>query len=494
MSVFHKKKSMFASIMFFEFIIISVLTVGTCAPEFAVELKAEVADSISSGLSDVLPEKIDESSLDSATGSAIDSEDNDTQNITDITDNTDTDIIDTDITNVSGKEDEVRAVWISFIEFSEQLEQLGDSGFSKSDFQEYIDEVFDHCVTWNMNTVIVHVRPYGDAFYPSEYFPWSEYISGKQGKAPGFDPLEYMVQAAHERDLRFEAWLNPYRVATGTTKASSLSADNPARKWMRSSKASTRRNVLAFSGNLYYNPAKKAVRDLITNGVREIVENYDVDAIHFDDYFYPSLAEKWKPKAKAAKSSYGNYFDYKEYDNYADNCKDNEEIPLSLVKWRRENVNKLVRSVYKAVKEANPETQFGISPAGNIDNLLDKKSYYVDIENWLSSSEYVDYICPQIYWSFDNAEYSFDTVAERWMDICVNSDIKLYIGIAVYKAAAGKNTVWDWAQWHNKTTILKKQVVYCRNQEDIDGFSFFSYQNFTQKSKRKEINNLLEIL
>lgn len=385
--------------------------------------------------------------------------------------------------------DEMRAVWISYIEFSNRLEELGKKSFSKQDFQDFIDEAFDNCVAWNMNTVVVHVRPYADAMYPSKYFPWSAYVSGTQGKDPGFDPLEYMVRAAHNRDLKFEAWINPYRVAVNTTKASALSKDNQARKWLNSLSAGKRRNVLAFDGNLYYNPAKKEVRELIVNGVKEIVENYDVDGIHFDDYFYPSLGNKAKPSAKISKTKYKNYFDYKEYVSYTE-----IDDSLSLVKWRRNNVNQLVKSVYSTVKDINEEVVFGISPAGNISNLLSKDSYFVDIETWLSNSGYIDYICPQIYWTFDNGEYSFDTVTEEWLSYYENEDIKLYIGIPVYKASAGKNSIWDWKQWNGKTTILKKQIEYCREIDEINGFYFFSYQDFIRKAKKKEIKNLLSVL
>lgn len=458
-----KKKNKFVSILIAQLLIVSLLTVAACGPEFAVDLKAEVLNTVAqiAGGSDVV------------SGGSLDVSDN---------------------VESPKKDKEMRAVWISYIEFSEQLAKLGDDGFTEEEFETFIDDMFDHCVEWNMNTVIVHVHPYGDAFYPSKYFPWSKYISGKQGKDPGFDPLKYMVKAAHDRDLRFEAWLNPYRVAANTTKASSLSSDNPARKWMNSSKASSRRNVLSFGGNLYYNPSKKAVRTLLTNCVKEIVDNYDVDAIHFDDYFYPSLGSNAKPKAGVSSAKYKNYFDYPEYADYVDNCEQSDKEPLSLVKWRRGNVNKLVKSVYTTVKESNSKVEFGISPAGNIDNLLSKQSYYVNINKWLSSSGYVDYICPQVYWTFDNGNESFDTVVQRWLDIHENKEIDLYIGIAVYKAAAGKNSIWDWKQWNGKKTILKKQIQYCRDIEEIDGFSFFSYESFIKKANKKEIKNLLKEL
>lgn len=442
-----KRRYFFTSILILELVLVCILSAAACGPDIA----ADIANTI-----------VSMTETNAASGSSIETQPEEPV-----------------------PKQEIRAVWISYIEFSDRLSELGKKAFSEQEFHDFIDEMFDCCVSWNMNTVIVHVRPYGDAFYKSDYFPWSEYVSGSQGANPGFDPLEYMVFAAHERGLRFEAWINPYRIATGTTKVSSLSKDNQARKWKKSEKASKRRNVLAFGGNLYYNPAKKEVQELITNGVREIVENYDVDGIHFDDYFYPSLGSKSKPKTASFK--YSDYFDYKEYGTYAEN----NESPLSLVKWRRNNVNSLVKMVYSTVKTADPEAVFGISPAGNISNLLSKNSYFVDIKAWMSTDGYVDYICPQIYWSFDNGDFSFDTVTQEWLSIYKNPNIDLYIGIAVYKAAAGKNSVWDWKQWHGKKTILKKQIKYCRDIEEIDGYSFFSYQSFIQKAEKKEIKNLL---
>ena len=128
-----------------------------------------------------------------------------------------------------------------------------------------------------MNAVVVQVRPFGDAMYPSKYFPWSKYVSGKQGVNPGYDPLKYMVEKAHALGLEFHAWINPYRVANDTTDITSLSVKNKARIWLTDDKTSNDRNVLIFDGGIYYNPAKSAVRTLIADGVKEIIENYDVD-------------------------------------------------------------------------------------------------------------------------------------------------------------------------------------------------------------------------
>ena len=152
--------------------------------------------------------------------------------------------------------------------------------------------MFDNAKDLGMNAVIVHVRPFGDAFYPSRYFPWSKYISGTQGKDPGYDPLEYMVEAAHERGLQFHAWINPYRVTSGTTDVNTLSKDNKARKWMTSDDEEQRRRVIAFGGSVLQS-FRRLGKAYYSSGVKEIVENYDVDGIHFDDYFYPVLGTNY---------------------------------------------------------------------------------------------------------------------------------------------------------------------------------------------------------
>jgi uncharacterized lipoprotein YddW (UPF0748 family) len=310
--------------------------------------------------------------------------------------------------------------------------------------------------------------------YDSEYFPWSSIASGKQGRNPGYDPLDIMIEQAHKYNLRFEAWINPYRVTSSSTKISKLSKDNPARKWY--AKASTKRNVLIYNGGIYYNPAKQQVRDLITDGVTEIVENYDVDGIHFDDYFYPSFT----------RSNVKTAFDAKEYNAYVKQCKKDGESAKSIASWRRSQVNQLVRQVYKAIKAIDEDVEFGISPAGNIENLKSNYSYYVDIDRWVSEEGYVDYICPQIYWGFRNGRYSYDKVLAKWKKLCKNRKCKLYIGLAMYRTAQPVSS-----EWRNSTTIMKRSVAYARKYADVDGFYFFTYSSFTKSRAAKEKKNLI---
>lgn len=373
--------------------------------------------------------------------------------------------------------DEMKAVWISFLEY-------GNKSYSKEKYTKYIDNMFNNCKAKGLNTVIVHVRPFADATYPSKYFPWSKYISGKAGKNPGFDPLKYAVSAAHKRGLDIHAWINPYRITKDTTKISTLAKTSIARKWATSKNAKKRRNVLNYNGQLYFNPASSEVQTLIVNGVKEIVKKYNVDGIHFDDYFYPSLGTIYK-----------KVFDAKEYNAYKKACKKKKTTPMSIVAWRRNNVSKLLKRIHTAVKAIDKKCVFGISPAGNLDNLYAKNNYYVDAKLWMNSTKYIDYICPQIYWSFTQKYCPYKKTIDRWLSIPRNPKVKIYIGIAAYRAGISRaeaKAVSD-IGWSKSNTILKRQVQYLRNEE-CDGFVLFSYMDLNRSSAKKEMKNLLSII
>lgn len=365
---------------------------------------------------------------------------------------------------------EWNAIWISYLEY-------GATAKTKAQFENKINQMFDKCVSLNMDAVIVQVRPFSDAMYRSNYFPWSKYISGTIGKNPGYDPLEYMVEAAHKRNLEIHAWINPYRVTLGSTSYSALPASHPARKW--NSNASTKRNVLSYNGNLYYNPSKPAVRNLIINGVKEIVQNYDVDGIHFDDYFYPTFSS----------SNVKTAFDAPEYKAYVEKCKENGTNYKSIASWRRSNVNLLVKQVYKAIKDEDKSVVFGISPAGNIDNLTSDLQHYVDIKTWLNNPGYIDYICPQIYWGFKHSTAPYDKVCTRWSNLNSKKIVNLYIGLAVYKAGSSETS-----EWKTDTDILAKQIQYGRKIGNIDGYGYYRYDYFTYSAPQKAITKMKNVM
>ena len=350
------------------------------------------------------------------------------------------------------KSKEYKAFWFSYYDYDAYRAKYKKR--NASTFKKYFTQVVKKGKSLGMNCVIVHVRPFGDAMYKSKYFPWSKCISGKQGKNPGYDPLKIMTSVAHANGMKIEAWINPYRVAAGSTNYNKLSSKNPARKWHKNKK--TRRN-----------------------GVKEIVQNYDVDGIHMDDYFYPAFNS----------SNVNSAFDAKEY-----RASTMGKHKSSIVAFRRQQVNTLVKAIHSAVKATKPNVTFGISPAGNIDNLTSRYSYYVDINKWLNSSDYVDYICPQIYWGFKHPYAKFDRVTKRWMKAAKSKKVKVYIGIAVYRA--GHNTgasSSERREWRSDANVLKKQVQYAR-KKGCDGFAFFDYQDLKSKTSARAVKNLKKVL
>ena len=346
--------------------------------------------------------------------------------------------------------------------------------------------MFDNAVSFGMNAVVVHVRPFGDAMYESSYFPWSAYASGKQGKNPGYDPLEIMVEEAHKRNLEIHAWINPYRISGSWnygTDVDKLSKKNKARKWLTNSKTSDDRNVLEFDGALYLNPSIKAVRTLIVNGVKEIVENYDVDGVHFDDYFYPALG-----------SNYKNNFDAPEYEKYKEKRISSGKKALSIVEWRMNNVNILVSDVYKAVKETNPEVVFGISPGGYIDYFDDDDCWYVDYRTWMSEDGYIDYICPQLYWSFNSRNiFPFYETLLKWIAAAKNDNVRVYAGLPAYKMNENNNIssldkITD-TEWYNQY-LLADMVRFLRKSGRASGFIVFDYSDMISSKNKEMVENL----
>jgi uncharacterized lipoprotein YddW (UPF0748 family) len=384
------------------------------------------------------------------------------------------------LAQAADKNEEFNAVWISYLEFNDRLKDpaTGKPGFTKKRFTTLINEMFDNAAGLGMNAVVVHVRPFGDAFYPSKNFPWSKFISGTQGVNPGFDPLEIMINAAHERGLEFHAWINPYRITSGSTDINSLAKTNMARKWLTDKGKSNDRRVLSFGGSLYYNPGDNWVQQLIRDGIEEIITNYDVDGIHFDDYFYPVLGTNYK-----------NNFDSTEYQKYVKWCRENDVKIKTIENWRRDNVNKLVKKVYKLIKEHDESIVFGISPGGFLDVLTMDDRYYCDIKTWLSKPGYVDYICPQLYWSFSHSKYPYAATLDQWLKLRKEKSVKVYVGIAVYKAGSDLE-----AEWKKDPEILKKMIEYARDTGKVDGFMHFRYDFFYNKATQTGVKNLLKVL
>ncbi|MGV2912970.1 glycoside hydrolase family 10 protein, partial [Bacillus safensis] len=228
---------------------------------------------------------------------------------------------------------EMRAVWIASVY---NLDWPSKKGLPVAEQKQEFIRLLDEIKAMNMNAVIMQIKPTADAFYPSAYGPWSEYLTGTQGKDPGYDPLEFMIEEAHKRGLEFHAWFNPYRITMNHTDLSRLSADHPARQhpdW-----------TIAYGNQLYYNPGIPETQDFIIGGIEEVVKNYDIDAVHMDDYFYPY------------KIAGVPFPDQETYEKYG------KKAFTHIEDWRRDNVNQLVKQINDTIKKEKPYVKFGISP------------------------------------------------------------------------------------------------------------------------------------
>lgn len=371
---------------------------------------------------------------------------------------------------------ELNAMWISYLEYMSMPK-------NEAGFKAAVDKMFDRCKSLGMNAVIVHVRSHCDAMYPSQYYPWSIFASGTQGADPGYDPLKYMVESAHSRGLEFHAWLNPYRVTGYGTYWNQTGANNPVKLWQSDNDTSNDRWAILHKGEYYLNPSIPEVQEMVINGVKEIAENYDVDGIHFDDYFYPSLND----------SDPSLWFDKPEYDKSGS--------LLSIANWRRGNVNTLVSGVYKAIKSVNSNMEFGISPAGNLSNLRSNSSYFVDIDKWLSEEGYIDYIMPQLYWGFETkdssgniASYAYENNLKSWMNLTAKGNVKLYVGLNMANAGSNvpdKNATSEWLRYND---VIARQVTTARATKKVTGFAYFRYDYFNKDVTQNEVNNLVKVL
>ncbi len=338
--------------------------------------------------------------------------------------------------------DTVKGIWITYFELYPIL-----TGKSAEQFRTGIGEYYDNARSLGLNTVYVHVRPYGDALYKSDYYPWSKYCTGYIGDAPDFDPLSIMIEEAHARGLSFQAWVNPLR-CWQEDDAPYVSDTFAAKRWYNDYDGD---KIVKVGGYWYLNPAYSDVRELIANGAEELTAKYDVDGVHIDDYFYPTI-ESWFDSTAYKNSSYDD-----------------------LAQFRLDNCSKMVSEMYSAVKRGNSSALFGISTQGNISNNM--YTLYADVKRWCTQPGYADYMAPQIYYGFNNTAQPFNTVLAEWDDMLKGTGRKLIPGLAVYKI--GTEDVWagDGAyEWMTDTEIIKRQTRQSLSAQCAGGVILYSYQ------------------
>ena len=345
---------------------------------------------------------------------------------------------------------EFRGVWVATVVNIDWPKNGSDpSEKQKKDFLEIL-EFYD---ALNFNALIVQIRTAGDAFYPSEMAPWSRFLTGKEGRSPNKDfedPLQWMIDRTHDKGMQFHAWFNPYR-ATFDLDTTILDAKHDFyqhRDW-----------VLSYGKKYYYNPGNPEVWKHLTKVVEEVVVNYNIDAVHFDDYFYPYKIQ-------------GEVFDDQAtFEAY--------KLPnQSLEDWRRSNVDSLVKNISTTLRQTKPWIQLGISPFGvwknkstdpeGSDTKAGQTNYedlYADPLLWMEKG-WLDYIVPQVYWSMDYPAASHRKIVEWWSTKTKNAN--LYIGNGPYKIRNNADRAWE------KRMEIPKQIALARQTEEVNGNVFFS--------------------
>jgi len=353
-------------------------------------------------------------------------------------------------TVAQGLSEELRAVWVatvSNIDFPSKPNISADVQRA-----EFIQLANMHQRN-GMNALIVQIRPATDAFYPSPLEPWSQWLTGKQGQppVPYYDPLEFMIEETHKRGMEFHAWMNPYR-AVFNINGSSIAASHITRlhpTWF-----------VTYGDKKYFDPGNKEVQAHVTAVVTDVVTRYKVDAIHFDDYFYPY---------RIAGQEFPDETSYRKYGN-----------GLRKDDWRRSNTDSIIVMLSRTIKKENPACQFGISPFGvwrnasqdpigsntkagqtNYDDL------YADILLWLKKG-WIDYVTPQLYWEIGHKLADFETLINWWSQHTYGK--LCYIGMGIYRA--GSNDAWK------DKTQLPRQIRMLRNTPNMHGMMFFSSKTF----------------
>nr|WP_300168073.1 family 10 glycosylhydrolase [uncultured Flavonifractor sp.] len=355
--------------------------------------------------------------------------------------------------------DQFRAVWVSTVyRLDYPSKATTDPAVLKAD----ADKILQTCADLGMTAVILQVRPSADALYPSNYYPWSADLTGRQGQAPadGFDPLEYWVEQAHALGLELHAWINPFRVTKGgQSEYDSLTAGHPAKvhpDW-----------VVEYDGKYYFDPGLPDVREYIIQSAEELARNYDIDGIHLDDYFYPGAG----------------FDDGDTYAKYGSNFSDVGD-------WRRDNVNQLVKALGERLHAIDPELSYGISPSGVWADRSSQsqgsnttggfESYYAsyaDSRKWVKEG-WIDYICPQVYWYIGHSSMDYETIVKWWADTVKGTGVSLYIGMADYQAGNTNPS----SPWYGVEAI-RQQLALNETIPQVDGEVHFRYQFLAENTQ-----------
>lgn len=387
---------------------------------------------------------------------------------------------------------EFRAVWAATVLNIDMPRQAGTDSSAIQAYKNEFLALVNQVESLGMNVLIFQVRPQNDAFYSSDYNYWSEYLVSSRAY-PGWDPMKWMIDECHRRGIEFHAWINPYRVAMPKEEYKNLNLTEFAKTQHPRNAASNPENLLEWYhsdklSGVVMNPGKPEVRDFIATVVAEIIENYKVDAIHMDDYFY------YKFDAASGTNS-DNRLDDGDYQTF---LKYRGSFPNSnsgISDWRREQTRLLVEKISQTISQYNrlnnQAVQFGISPTGiwkngtgtlasgsNTDGQQHYQSYlYADSKLWVESG-WLDYILPQTYWGFEHNTAPYADLIDWWVKVIDRPGIKtnLYASHALYYATAGG------AAWGINPKEVENQLRYLSRYNQVKGSSFYNFSVFKSSS------------
>ena len=310
-------------------------------------------------------------------------------------------------------------MWIPYVKFPEYMQ-----GKSEDDFRKNVVEILENAAADSVNTVYFHAHPNGDAYYSSDIYPKGVYLDGN------YDPLAIVIDEAHKRGISVHVWINPLRMQT-EEQMQILPDSFIVKKWIEMEKPFVKK----VNGRWYLNPSYSEIEKLLSDSVREIINKYEVDGVHIDDYFYPTTSPDFDREAFETSES------------------------SDLAAWRTENVSRYVKKLFDTVKETDERLLFGISPQGNI--KANYETQYADVRKWGSENGFCDYIVPQIYYGFENETMPFLSTLDEWVELAEGSGVSLIIGLAAYKL--GREDKWAGnsaeLEWINDSDIINKQIA-----------------------------------
>lgn len=345
----------------------------------------------------------------------------------------------------------IKGIWFSYVDYRDNMQGLNEEAFINK-----VKDIVNNCSELGINTIYVHAVSFTDAFYNSSIYPKTAILPGIE-----YDPLKIFIEEAHKKQIRVEAWINPMR-SVSVEEVNSLDDGFVIKQWINEGKPYIR----LVENRYYLNPAYEEANDLVVSVVKEIIDNYEVDGIHMDDYFYPEKATE-------------------DFDSemLCSGC--------DLAEFRKNNVNNLVSLINKEVKKNN--LIFGISPAGNMDYSIN--TIYGDFNMWIDTG-IVDYLIPQIYWGYGHPTKPFLKTLEEWMATVEGSDVKMIIGLAGYKIGVEDQYAKEASnEWVENSDMLARQYMDAINLGS-KGVSVFSYQSLFYPSEelsehvKKEVENL----